>query len=110
MGNAQDIESGARPRRDARGETEHTKGLDNQELYELNETSLKDQEHALKMIGQTADRLLVIGQSIGKEVDEQTPLIGKIKGGVEDTTERIEKATRQVKQATQQGSAPWCLW
>jgi regulator of vacuolar morphogenesis len=91
-------------------DTDETRNLDNRGIYEMNDTKLKKQNELLEMIGNTADRLNEIGQTIGREVHEQTPLIGKLAGGVDSGTDRINKATRQVKAQSDAGATPWCLW
>lgn len=112
MGNAMDIEQGGGAGRPVRrgADTDETRNLDNKGIYEMNSSKLKKQDDLLEMIGHTADRLNEIGKTIGREVDEQTPLIGKLAGGVDSGTDRINKATRQVKAQSDAGATPWCLW
>jgi len=112
MGNAMDVEQGGGAGRPVRrgADTDETRNLDNKGIYEMNSSKLKKQDDLLEMIGHTADRLNEIGKTIGREVDEQTPLIGKLAGGVDSGTDRINKATRQVKAQSDAGATPWCLW
>jgi len=111
MGNVVDIEQGGGGASGGKGvETNETRNLNNKALYERNTSHLKKQDDILEMIGKTADRLNVIGQTIGRELDEQTPLLGKLANGVDDSTTRLNKATRQVRAQAEAGASPWCLW
>jgi regulator of vacuolar morphogenesis len=77
-------------------ETERTKGLENDELLQLQTTVMKEQDNQMEDFLRQVRRTRTVAEQIHEELDSQVELLGGLEEDVERVEGKIRRATKRA--------------